>query len=228
MEIAKTLAEGEIGSTEILMCVEWEFAILHVASVDLDTPKELGGIRPALVKLWEGEIDYLCEKPYLAGQANTTRGVGRLRHAAILAENTRNMTVRGCSFTGIGGNGVQSVNNSVNFTVKDCIFKDVGMCGVTVGNPSYNWDVSHSVMVNCARPLFSQYTVHHAFTNHNHIHDIYFTKTPNMVSYEPSHAPYRDTLLYDLHFVEGGLDELIEAFPVAKEIKDAAGCTLLF
>lgn len=455
VEIAKQLAEGEIGSTEILMCIEWEFAILHVASVDLNTTKELGGIRHALVKLWEGEADYfcekvipilnigdrvtmfrnspafltedytyaydykngvltikvpadtpvpqiaveypttetlieieglenvtiedlaftgvtskfVCEKPYLAGQANTTRGVGRLRHAAILAENTRNMTVRGCSFTGIGGNGVQSVNNSVNFTVKDCIFKDVGMCGVTVGNPSYdwdepknrtystriinnyfehigydfpaapciyigmvdhleilhntikgcaysgmsvgwgwstvpyelgekfnvrdaeiaynhienfmdmlrdggaiyvlggnvnpkttsrrfnsmhdnfailekpgkgekygyycdgsssNWDVSHSVMVNCARPLFSQYTVASAFTNHNHLHDIYYTKTPNMVSYAPSHAPYRDTLLYDLYEVEGGLDELIEAFPVAKEIKDAAGCTLLF
>ena len=455
LEIAKTLAEGEIGSTEILMCVEWEFAILHVASVDLNTTKELKGETHALVKLWEGEIDYFCEKtisilnigdrvtmfrnspafltedysyaydykngrlyikvpentpvpqiaveypttevlisveglsnftvedlafmgvtskfvcenPYLAGQANTTRGVGRLRNAAILAENTRNMTVRGCSFTGIGGNGVQSVNNSTNFTVENCIFKNVGMCGVTVGNPSYNWDepknhtysthiinnyfehigydfpaapciyigmvdnleilhntikgcaysgmsvgwgwstvhyelgekfnvrdaeiaynhienfmdmlrdggaiyvlggnvnpkttprrfnrmhdnyailenpgkgekygyycdgsssnwdVSHSVMVNCARPLFSQYTVHHAFTNHNHIHDVYFTKVPNMVSYEPSHAPYRDTLLYDLHFVEGDLDALIEAFPVAKEIKDAAGCTIQF
>ena len=455
LEIARTLAEGEVGSTELLMCVEWEYAMLHVAEVDLNTTKELGGIPHALVKFWEGEIDFLCEKclailnigdrvtlfrnspafltedfsyaydykngvlyikvpadtpipsiaveyptaetlieiegldnvtienlsfmgvtskyicenPIFAGQANSVRGVGRLRHAAILAENTRNMTVRGCAFTGIGTNGVQSVNNSTNFTVEGCVFKEVGMCGVTVGNPSYNWDepknrtystriinnyfehigydfpaspciyigmvdhleilhntikgcaysgmsvgwgwstvhyelgekfnvrdaeiaynhienfmdmlrdggaiyvlggnvnpkttsrrfnrmhdnfailekpgrgekygyycdgsssnwdVSHSVMVNCARPLFSQYTVHHAFTNHNHIHDIYFTKVPNMVSYEPSHAPYRDTLLYDLHFVEGSLDELIEAFPVAKEIRDAAGCTIQF
>ena len=225
VEIAKQLAEGEIGSTEILMCVEWEFAILHVASVDLDTTKELGGIQHALVKLWEGEIDYLCEKtisilnigdrvtmfrnspafltedysyaydykngrlyikvpentpvpliaveypttevlisveglsnftvedlafmgvtskfvcenPYLAGQANTTRGVGRLRNAAILAENTRNMTVRGCSFMGIGGNGVQSVDRTSALTVKDSVFENVSMCGVSVGNPTTGW-----------------------------------------------------------------------------------------
>ncbi|MBE6656613.1 MAG: hypothetical protein E7609_07105 [Ruminococcaceae bacterium] len=91
---------------------------------------------------------------------------------------------------------------------------------------SSNRDVSHSVMVNCARPLFSQYTVHHAFTNHNHIHDVYFTVTPNMQSYEPSHAPYRDTLFYDLHSVDGDLDALIEAYPVVAEIRDAAGCNI--
>jgi hypothetical protein len=82
-------------------------------------------------------------------------------------------------------------------------------------------------MVNCARPLFSQYTVASAFTNHNHLHDIYFTVTPNMLSYAPSHAPYRDTLLYDLHSVKGDFDALIAEYPVAKEIRDAAGCTIV-
>ena len=226
IEIAKKLKEGGIGSTEILMCVEWEYTILHVASVDLDTTKELGGKTHALVTLWEGEIDFFCEKcikilnvggrntyfrnapaflsepysyaydyqngilhvllpenilpstfameygtletlisveglsnftlenlvfsgvtskyacenPIFAGQANSVRGVGRLRHAAVLAENTRLFTVKNCYFHSIGGNGVQSVNNSVGFTVENCIFKNIGMCGVTVGNPSYNWD----------------------------------------------------------------------------------------
>ena len=455
VDIAKKLAEGPIGSTEIMMYIEWEFAILHAESVDLDTVKEIRGVPHALVKLWDGEIDYLCEKcisilnigdrvtffqnspaflseintyaydykngviyiclpedirpsdyaveyatlenlisleglenvtiedlcfsgatskyvcehPYMAGQANTTRGVGRLRHAAILAENCRNLTIKGCSFLGIGGNGVQSVNRSTGITVTECIFKNIGMCGVTVGNPSYNWDdhknhtfatfiennyfkhigydfpaspciyigmvdgltiryntidecaysgmsvgwgwstvryelgekfnvrdaeishnyiknfmdclrdggaiyvlggnanpkttprrfnrmhdnfaildesgkgekygyycdgsssnwdVSHSVMINCARPLFSQYTVASAYTNHNHIHDIYFTQTPNMLSYAPSHAPYRDTLLYDLYSVTTTLDDLIEKYPVVAEIRDAAGCKMLF
>ena len=62
MELAKQLAEGGVGSTEILMCIEWEFAILHVDSVDLNTTKELGGKTHALVKLWEGEADYFCQK----------------------------------------------------------------------------------------------------------------------------------------------------------------------
>ena len=84
---------------------------------------------------------YVCEHPYLAGQANCiVKGVGRLRHAAILLENVRNVTVRGCSFDHIGCNGVQSVDASVNVTVENCIFKHVGMCAVTVGNPSSVWD----------------------------------------------------------------------------------------
>ena len=83
---------------------------------------------------------YVCEKPIVAGQANCMRGVGRLRHAAILAENTRHLTVRDCRFNAVGGNGVQSVNNSTALTVQNCVFKNIGMCGVTVGNPSYNWD----------------------------------------------------------------------------------------
>jgi hypothetical protein len=78
-------------------------------------------------------------------------------------------------------------------------------------------------MVNCARPLFSQYTVASAYTHHNHIHDIYLTTPVQMIS----HAPYRDTLLYDLHVVEEGLDALIEKYPVVAEIRDAAGCTLV-
>ncbi len=448
-EIAESITKNDIGATELMMYIEWEFAILHVASVDLTRTCEFKGKKHALVRLCDDEIDYLCEKcisilnigdricffqntpallsdpytyaydyfngkiylalpedavpagfaveyptienlfffeglsnvtvedlcftgvtskhvcehPYMAGQANTTRGVGRLRHAAILAEGTRNLTVRGCAFTGIGGNGVQSVNNSWGLTVEGCTFKNVGMCGVTIGNPSYrhaepihrnyaahirnnylehigydfpaspclyvgmidgleithntikgcaysgmsvgwgwstvyfelgemfnvrdaeiaynhiedfmdclrdggaiyvlggnvnptnatrfnrmhdnfailadagkmekygyycdgsssNWDVSHSVMVNCARPLFSQYTVASAYTNHNHIHDIYLTTPVQMIS----HAPYRDTLLYDLHVVEEGLDALIEKYPVVAEIRDKAGCTLV-
>ena len=451
-EIAEALAAGEMGATEIMMYIEWEFAILHVASVDLTNTRDFKGVKHALVKLKDDEMDYLCEKcisilnigervcffqnapafltdepytyaydyhngviylslpddavpsgfaveypllenlfyieglenvtfedlcftgvttknvckgPYIAGQANNARG-GKVRHAAILAEGTRGLTVRRCSITGVGGNGIFSFNNSWGLTVESCTFKNVGMSGVCVGNSSYrhaepihrnfatrihnnyfahigydfpgspcicigmvdgltitkntidgcaysgmsvgwgwstvgfelgemfnvrdaeishnyiknfmdclrdggaiyvlggnvnptnarrfnrmhdnfaildecgkgekygyycdgsssNWDVCHSVMVNCARPLFSQYTVASAFTHHNHLHDIYFTVTPNMLSYAPSHAPYRDSLLYDLHSVKGDLDALIAEYPIVEEIRAAAGCTI--
>ena len=226
LEIAKALAEGGIGASEILMCVEWEYAVLHVDSVDLTDVREFKGVPHALVKCKAGEMDFFCEKcisilnvgnrttlfrnapayvaeeytyaydynsgrltlvlpedlsverfaveygrlenlimieglenftlenltftgvttkfvcenPIFAGQANTVRGKGRLRHAAVLAENTRNMTVRDCRFHDIGGNGVQSVNRSVGFTVEGCSFRNIGGCGVTVGNPSYKWE----------------------------------------------------------------------------------------
>ena len=73
------------------------------------------------------------------GQANNVRGIGRLRCAAILARNVRNLTVEGCHFEHLGVNGVQVVDHSVGVTVKNCVFRDVGMCGVSIGNPTWNW-----------------------------------------------------------------------------------------
>ena len=225
IEIARTLAEGDIGSTELLMCIEWEFLILHVASVDLENTIEKKGAVYALVKFWEDEMDFftkkswrltvegrntwfqnspafltepgtyaydykngmlhvlirpgdisargfaveypttetlieieglnnvtienlnfmgvtskfICENPIYAGQANNLRGQGRLKAAAILADTVRNLTVRNCSFRGIGTNGVQVINYSAGTVIESCIFKNVGMCGVTVGNPTWNW-----------------------------------------------------------------------------------------
>ncbi|MBE6656615.1 MAG: right-handed parallel beta-helix repeat-containing protein [Ruminococcaceae bacterium] len=226
LAIAKTLAEGDIGSTELMMCIEWEFLILHVASVDLESTLEERGQTYALVKFWEGEIDYVCEKSWrlkfngrntwfqnspaflsepgtyaydykhgvlslflrdedvldggfsveyptvetlihlegvanvtlenlnfmgvtskyvcenlvYAGQANNLRGVGRLKTAAVLANTTRTLTVRDCSFLGIGTNGVQVFNYSAGTVIENCTFKDVGMSAVTVGNPSWHWE----------------------------------------------------------------------------------------
>ena len=238
VEIAKKLMEGGIGSTEIMMYIEWEYAIFHVLSIDLDTTKDLDGVPHALVKVWDGEMDFFCEKmahhlnigkrsvffqnspafltepdtyaydyqngvlhlllsqetldhprgfaveyanletlieidhvdnvtienlhfmgvtsKYIcehvmsAGQANNVRGVGRLRHAAVLADTVRNLTVRGCSFNGIGTNGVQVVNYSAGTVVENCVFKNVGMCGVTIGNPTWNWHIEQN-RTYCAR-----------------------------------------------------------------------------
>ena len=60
--IAKQLAEGGIGGTEVLMCIEWEYALLHVKDVFLDDTVDVKGEPYALVTLLDGEIDFLCEK----------------------------------------------------------------------------------------------------------------------------------------------------------------------
>lgn len=56
-DIAEKLASDDLGSTELTMLVEWEFATVHVASVDLSKTKEFDGARYALVTLKEGEMD---------------------------------------------------------------------------------------------------------------------------------------------------------------------------
>lgn len=226
LTIAKQLASGEMGATEILMCIEWQFATLHVAGVDLSDTCEFDGVPHALVTLREGEMDYFCttmtflnignrncffrnspaflsepntyaydyekgiiyllleaplapelfaveyatlenlihieglknvtledlcftgatskyacDNTYIAGQANyVVRGVGRLRHAAVLLENVRNATVRRCTFEHLGCNGIQVVDGAVNLKIEECNFENVGMCAVTVGNLSAVWD----------------------------------------------------------------------------------------
>ena len=456
LPIAKQLAEGVMGSTEILMCIEWQFATLHAAGVDLTDTCELGGETHALVTLREGEMDYFCttmnflnignrncffrnspaflsepntyaydyergiiyllldaplapemlaveyatlenlihieglknvtledlcftgvtskyacDNTYIAGQANyVVRGVGRLRHAALLLENVQGVTVRRCTFEHMGCNGIQAVDGTVNLKIEECNFENVGMCAITVGNlsavwdepknrnynlriennyfkhigydypaapcihvgmvdhlrilhntikecsysamsvgwgwarvayelgekcnvrdaeiaynyienymdvlrdggaiyvlggnanpdttthrfnfmhdnfaileksgdgekygyycdgSSTNWDVSHNAIVNCARALFSQHTVPSAYTFHNHIHDIYVAAPKNMVEYSYCHAPFRDTLFYDLHIVDDPTLEALEAaHPEVIAIRENAGCKLKF
>ena len=56
-EIAEAVASGEIGATELMMYIEWEFAIFHVESVDLTKTCDFKGKKHALVKLRDNEID---------------------------------------------------------------------------------------------------------------------------------------------------------------------------
>ena len=307
---------------------------------------------------------HLCRVMYYSGQANTVKRAGRLRHAALIASNTRNLTVKGCAFTDLGGNGVLLLNSSRGATIIDCLFDNIGMSALSVGNPTShweeeknrnfdiriennlfhhiayeyptalcifvgtvdtlkilhntiegcgysamsigwgwepvkytkgefcnvrnaeiaynyihnymdilrdggaiyvvggnadhtvnsdrfncmhdnyakldvrrdhskygyycdgatsNWEVRHSVIINCATPLYSQ-THPGALSYHNHFFDNYST-TKHRRDY---HMPGRDVLFYDCHVVEEGEDALYEAYPVAKEIKAAAGCSLKY
>ena len=42
-DIAKKLASDELGATELVMYIEWVYAIFHVESVDLTKTREIGG-----------------------------------------------------------------------------------------------------------------------------------------------------------------------------------------
>ncbi len=83
---------------------------------------------------------HLCRELYYSGQANNVKRAGRLPHAALIASNTRNLTVRGCAFTDLGGNGVLLVNSSRGATIKDCLFDNIGMSALSIGNPTSHWE----------------------------------------------------------------------------------------
>ena len=79
------------------------------------------------------------------------------------------------------------------------------------------------MIINCATPLYSQ-THPQALSYHNHLHDVYST-TEYRREY---HAPGRDVMFYDNHILLSDKEALFEAYPEARAIRDAAGCTLKF
>ena len=82
---------------------------------------------------------FICDNFYYSGQGNCEIRAKRLRHAAVLASDVSRMTVKNCTFRGLGGNGLQFVDGASAVTVEGNCFEDIGMCAVTVGNPANNW-----------------------------------------------------------------------------------------
>lgn len=60
MDIAEKVASEPLGSTELVMYIEWVYAILHVKKIDLKTTRVENGVTYALVILEDGEMDYFC------------------------------------------------------------------------------------------------------------------------------------------------------------------------
>ena len=77
---------------------------------------------------------YVCETGYYAKLSNNEKRAGRLRHAAILTSDVRNLVIRNCVFEGLGGNGVMLCDRTVNAEITGCVFKDIAMGGVVIGN----------------------------------------------------------------------------------------------
>lgn len=226
IEIVKALAETEIGATELVIYIEWQFSAMHVTGVDLSDTKEVGGETYALITVdpedmklfchdchvnlnimnrevflrnclayigekedtfvydWTRGVLYvnphdianmpyhaiecptlenlfiieglknftldginfsgttskfICDNFYYSGQGNCEIRAKRLRHAAVLASEVSRMTVKNCTFRGLGGNGLQFVDGASAVTVEGNRFEDIGMCALTVGNPANNW-----------------------------------------------------------------------------------------
>ena len=83
---------------------------------------------------------YICLHPYYSGQANCESTVRRLRHAALVTANMQNLTLSGCAFRDLGGNGVLIADRTVRLTVEGCRFERIAMCALSVGNPTTAWE----------------------------------------------------------------------------------------
>lgn len=136
---------------------DWKNGYLYFIA---DEPKEGMLMRPALDSLFvleeisgftvEGldftgvSSSFVCDNGYYAQLFNLERRQNnlmgdRLRHAAIVGVATRRLTVKNCTFRGIGCNGVLLCDRTVAATVCDSRFLDVAMSGISVGNPFGTW-----------------------------------------------------------------------------------------
>ena len=59
-DIAEKLASDELGATELVMYIEWVYAIFHVDSVDLTKTRTINGEKYALIKFKGDEMDRFC------------------------------------------------------------------------------------------------------------------------------------------------------------------------
>ena len=76
---------------------------------------------------------------YMSHQANADKRYGKLRHAAILTDSITGMKLERCRFTSLGGNGLLMANISRDVTIRYCDFTDIGMSAINIGNPTTNW-----------------------------------------------------------------------------------------
>ena len=60
LAIVEQLAKGTVASTELMLYIEWEFAVLHVTGTDLSDTREFDGETYALIKVKQGELDFLA------------------------------------------------------------------------------------------------------------------------------------------------------------------------
>ena len=82
---------------------------------------------------------FICDNFYYSGQGNCEIRAKRLRHAAVLASDMKRMTVKGCAFQNLGGNGLLLVDGAFAVIVEENLFEEIGMCALSIGNPANNW-----------------------------------------------------------------------------------------
>ena len=80
---------------------------------------------------------FICDTGYFGRLSNYESRMGRLRDAAIVTSDVRDLLIENCSFIGLGGNGVQICDRTVRATVTGCTFKNIGMGGFSAGNYRY-------------------------------------------------------------------------------------------
>ena len=77
---------------------------------------------------------FVCETGYFGTLANREFRAGKLRHAAIVTSNMRELTVKDCSFSQLGGNGLMLCDRTVKANITGCRFVNIAMCGISIGN----------------------------------------------------------------------------------------------
>ena len=105
------------------------FVPMHPSAVSVD--HKTGAV---LVNITFMDADFVASGVQTGFNAHAT-DKGCPHDGAVLISNSSNITVRACSFVGLGGGGVVVGNNSAHVSVLDSAFADMGQSGVMfVGN----------------------------------------------------------------------------------------------
>ena len=83
--------------------------------------------------------NFVAEHGFKSEQANADKNAGVLNCAAILLTDCLNTKITGCSFSGLGGNGIQSRRSQNGLTITDCVFDDLSMSAMALGEHTTDW-----------------------------------------------------------------------------------------
>ena len=83
---------------------------------------------------------HICKNMYFAAQSNADKTVGLLKHTAVLTKNVKDLTVDGCTFRDLGGNGILMTDSSIRVRIYASRFYRVSMSAIVIGNRTTAWE----------------------------------------------------------------------------------------
>lgn len=83
---------------------------------------------------------FIAENMYFACQSNAEKRAGLLKHAAVLTKNMKDLTVDGCTFRDLGGNGILMTDSSIRVNIRNSRFYRISMSAIVIGNRTTAWE----------------------------------------------------------------------------------------
>lgn len=229
-----SMAAIAIGNTT----VEWEKPINRSLSITIEDNyfNTIGYEYPSAVAIYLTQVDGLSiSHNTVENVAYSAISVGWMMPEGRETTNIKNAEIAynrvshymgtlhdGAAYYVHGPNAPHSVTERFNRMHDNFCLRESekrGCQGYYLDGSSSNWEVWDNVTHGASISLFMQYNVPSQYNWNNRAYAIYSTK-PITVE---NHAPDRNVLLGECYVAEGGIEELLDTYPKAKEIFEKSG-----